>query len=391
MFGKREKNTQPKVDIGDVEVEILPPDFYAGQDPVVKFKKVEQEVDLSSKKMMSITSSEKKALDKATVVGGTEKSHPVNLLLNRKFLILAGVGLFVLFVLVAGGYYWWSFRQAAEKQRTPDRPVINTEVVNTESTSNVVLPTTTPIETEVVTTTTDVFKPLEETDLNFPSSLLPDSSDLDKDLLTDREEEIFFTDPAVPDSDNDSYTDGHEVFYLYNPSGKEPQKLIDASSVREYANPTFGYRLYYPQNWAVGSVDQNNRIVVFSTLTGENIEVRVIDKKEDESMADWFGRIALGEKFTDLKDFNNRFNNKGLQRPDELVYYFPGNKFVVTIIYHPEEVTALNYRQITTLMAQSLQLPAEEAVLPPSGMSVTSPPNTILSTTTPSSTDNVSR
>ena len=371
MFGKKNKIPEAPVLKEDVVVDTMPPDFYAGQDPVVKFKSVTREVDLSPQKQLPITASEKKALDKATVVGGKEVTHPANLLLNRKFLILGGAGLFIVFVLGAGIYYWWSFKKAEEARRRPTPPVI--ETLDNGQASLITVPTTTPIEIVETTTTLETLKPIEETALDFPSSLLPDSTDLDKDRLTDLAEDTFFTDPAVPDSDSDSFPDGHEMFYLYNPAGKEPQKLIDAGSIREYVNPNFGYKLYYPYNWAVGNVDTGGRIVVFSTLTGENIEVRSIDKNTTESFAEWFGRVATGEKYTDLKEFANRFGVSGWQRHDELVYYFPTKDYVFTIIYHPEEITAINYRLITTMMAQSLRFDEySDPILPPPGLPATS-------------------
>ncbi len=370
MFGKKNKISESPVLKEDVAVDTMPQDFYAGQDPVVKFKSVTQEVDFTPKKELPITSSEKKAFDKATVVGGKEEIHPANLLLNRKFLILGGVGLFILFVFGAGIYYWWSFKKAEEARRSPTPPVIVT--VDNSQDNLITIPTTTPIEIVEPTTTLETLKPIEETALGFPSSLLPDSTDLDKDRLTDLAEETFFTDPAVPDSDSDSFPDGHEMFYLYNPAGKEPQKLIDAGSIREHANPNFDYKLYYPYNWAVGNVDTEGRIVVFSTLTGENIEVRAILKNDTESFPEWFGRVATGEKYTDLKEFANRFGVNGWQRGDELVYYFPTKEYVFTIIYHPEEITAINYRVITTMMAQSLRFESSDPILPPPGLSVTS-------------------
>jgi hypothetical protein len=81
--------------------------------------------------------------------------------------------------------------------------------------------------------------------------------------------------------------------------------------------------------------------------------------------------VATGEKYTDLKEFTNRFGVSGWQRGDELVYYFPVKEYVFTIIYHPEEITAINYRVINTMMAQSLRFETSESVLPSPGLPVT--------------------
>ena len=49
-------------------MDTIPADFYGGANPVIKFKKVEKEVDLTPKKPV-LTSAEKALLDKATAAG----------------------------------------------------------------------------------------------------------------------------------------------------------------------------------------------------------------------------------------------------------------------------------------------------------------------------------
>ena len=65
----------------------------------------------------------------------------------------------------------------------------------------------------------------------------------------------------MPDSDGDNFIDGRELIYLYSPINKEPVRLIDSGLVKEYVNPTFGYKVYYPAVWASGNIDKDFRDV----------------------------------------------------------------------------------------------------------------------------------
>jgi hypothetical protein len=211
------------------------------------------------------------------------------------------------------------------------------------------------------------------------------SDDADGDGLTDKEEDVFNTDPGVKDSDNDGYTDQHEVFYLYNPSGKEPMKLIDSSLVKEYTNNEFEYSIFYPTNWAVGDVRSDSSDMLFSTLTGENIELRVFEKNGTENFAAWFSKWAPGEKFGDLVDFESYFKVKGWKRNDSLVYYFETNSRVFVIVYHVSLGSSIvNYPHVIETMARSFRFlnPNLGTVNNLNSTTSTSPTSTLVNTST---------
>jgi hypothetical protein len=199
--------------------------------------------------------------------------------------------------------------------------------------------------------------------LDFPSILLGDSVDGDTDGLTDKEEaDVFNTDPGVPDTDNDGYQDGHEAYYLYNPAGKEPERLIEAGFFKEYENPQWHYKIYYPSMWALGNIDNEYRDILWSTLTGENIELQTITKDPQQSFSDWFSEWAPGEKYGDLVKFETYFNVQGYNRPDYLVYYFPTTDRVYVLVYHnTPDTTVINYRTVLKTMARSFRLPPGSA------------------------------
>ncbi len=343
MFGKKPE-TKAEID-QTINVQTIPADFYGGVNPVVKFKRVEKEVLLESKS--KLTPSEKKAFDKSMAAGKDSVLHPVSILTNKKYAIIFGSSLFVLILAGVSVYYYLQIRQP--KTSPPPQPEIS---INTSSEP---APTIVEniIEEPIAPTTTP--QSLAEAPIEFPSVLLGESPDLDKDNLTDTAEELFGTDPSKPDTDEDSYNDGHEVFYLYNPAGKEPQKLVDSGYVKDYNNPIFGYKVFYPTTWAVGNVDESYRDVLFSTITGENIELRVFDKSPGQTFADWFARWASNEQYQNLVEFQTRFGESGKNRPDNLVYYFEDGIHVYVLVYHTTDSNVVNYRSAMVMMARSFR------------------------------------
>ncbi len=360
MFGKKPENIPEKTQ-PTINVQTIPADFYGGVNPVVKFKKVEKEVLLESKP--KLTAPEKKIFDKSMAAGGGSLLHPVNILTNKKYAIIFGSALFVVIIAGVSAYYYLQSRQQP-KTSLPPQPKISLETTTPLSGAEVVEST---IEEAVVPTTTP--QSLAEAPIEFPSGLLGDSPDLDKDNLTDTAEELFGTDPSKPDTDEDSYNDGHEVFYLYNPAGKEPMKLIDSGYVNDYNNPGFGYKVFYPLTWAIGNVDESYRDVLFSTITGENIELRVFDRLPGQTFADWFAQLAPNEQYQNLADFQSKFGEVGKNRADNLVYYFMDDNHVYVMVYHTTDSNVVNYRSVMVMMARSFRSPGfapSEVVVSPS-------------------------
>ncbi|MCX6782300.1 MAG: hypothetical protein NTW66_04270 [Candidatus Magasanikbacteria bacterium] len=342
MFGKKEEKIVSSPE-ASIKVVTMPHDFYAGANPTVKFKEVEQTIDLN--KLAGIKEHEKKALHAATAAQGA-----ANTLSSKRWVWV--VGSIVLFLIFAGGagiYYWWQGRSKIIAQ-TPVLPPITTPPVNQEP----VVPTT-PVEP--ATTTPEPELPvITEAGLEFPSKLLAESVDFDADKVSDVAEELFATDPSNADTDKDGYQDGHELYYLYNPNGAEPKKLIDSGFVRNYISPGFGYELYYPNNWAIGAVDVAGRQMLFSTLTGENIEVRVFDLLPGQTFAEWFALNAPQENLGDYTDMQSRFNANAKMRSDGLVYIFYDSTHVFALLYHTTESNTVNYKVVIQTMARSFKI-----------------------------------
>ncbi len=360
-----------------LSVQTIPADFYAGKNPVVTFKAVSKEIDLNKfAPGQNLSARHKAALDKTTAAGSGAKLHPVHLLTSRKSLLIIFGIVFVLGVAGATVYYLKTAPQAvlapppAPAVEAPKPPPIPEEPAPIVATT-----------TEAVPTTPAQPKSLGGGSLELPSLFLADSADSDSDGLTDVEEELFGTDPALPDTDGDKYSDSHEVYNVYNPAGKEPEKIIDSGAVKDFDNPVFGYKIYYSRPWALGVVDDTYRDVLFSTITGENIEVRVVDKAPGANFADWFAAWAPSEQFNDLIPFTSVFKQAGWRRSDYLVYYFDDGSRVYVIAYHTTDSSVVNYRTVIKMVARSFRLNGNSAVIPTRPVEVGTAASTSASTT----------
>ena len=337
-------------------VESMPGEFFGGVNPVVQFK---DKPSIINRPASPLSIPEKKALDSATATGAGKKLHPVNLLLNKKFIFLSASVLFGIFVVGAAGYYFWPYI-FAKKSPTSTVPAQNAVTIPNPVTPALVIDTTT-VSTEIIP---EDLPPVEvapvlsfaDTKIAYPSALLSDSADFDGDDITDVAEELFKTDPAVPDSDGDKYEDGHELYNLYDPIRSEPNRLAESGLVTEYINPVFGYKLDYPINWAVGNVDEQGRDVLFSTLTGENIEARVYDLTAGQTLTDWMANFAPTETVQSLVDFTTAFKDTGMRRSDYLVYYFVRSNRVYVLVYHAAiDSDVINYRSVIKMMARGFR------------------------------------
>lgn len=344
------EETKNNIENLDIAVEAMPAEFFGGANPVIKFKEAPKEVVFNKAEVVP-RPAEKKVFEQKTAVGGTAKLHLANLLTKPKFLIIASGVVLLLFALSGGGYYFFVAKKNQNTVLTLPPPTITQETVIEEN-STVETPTTTTEETIPMPPS------LQEIALSFPSELLADTADADKDSLSDIAEDLFTTDSNIADTDSDKYTDNLEIDNLYNPAGVAPMRLIDSGLVKEFTNPVYNYKIYYPASWAVGNIDPQYQDVLFSTLNGENIEVRVFERGAGGRFEDWFTKWAPSQKLGDLKQFQTYFKDPGNKRFDDLAYYFMDGAYIYVIIMHPIDSVSnsLAYRSVIKMMARSFRL-----------------------------------
>ncbi|MFH1790343.1 MAG: hypothetical protein ABH832_04735 [bacterium] len=357
MFEKEKtvNNNSQDVNAG-IKMEVMPDEFYGGINPVVKFKDVTKEVDLDTfKTTTKTTTAEKSAFDKSAVKGKGSTVHPSNFLMNKKIIIMGGIGLFIVFIMASAGYYFVFSKPGASGQPTLTTTT-SVQIAKPNNGQNAPLPATTTTSSVAQTPATST---VSISAIVYPSELLLVSNDMDADNLTDEEERAFKTDPGIFDSDLDGYPDGHEVYYLYNPIGVEPKRIIESDAIQLYINPVFGCSLYYPIEWSVGNVDKDHREVLFSASNGEYIELRIISMQSDETLSDWFGKWASSQNYDALIDFTGVFMQNGKKRSDNLVYYFmdQAEQNVYVLVYHPSQGSnVISYKAVEEMMARSMRL-----------------------------------
>ncbi len=333
----------------------IPDEFYAGKNPVIHFKNVDTDVVVGS------APQPKRVAVRPVPTATAPVPHKV-FLSPRKLVIGAGI-LFVLFIAGASWYYW---KQATKPAATKTVSTItNTEVVTTTTQVVVTTPPVNTVASTTIVTPASTTIQLPPPTVEVPPELLADSKDSDGDDVSDVAEELFRTDSTQADSDNDGYDDGHEIYNLYNPIGKEPLKIIDSGLVSEYQNPVFRYKIYQPVGWVPGNVDNDFRDVLFSTISGEYIEIKVVDKDVNETFNDWFGRQMPQENAQSYQPFESVFKEEGLRRNDFLVTFFYDQRHVFVLTYHPAATGgSINYRIVLKMMARSFRKGANSADQP---------------------------
>jgi hypothetical protein len=346
LFGKKKKNTTiAKEDDLKIRLTVIPEIFYGGKDPLVyheqKEKKIEKKPAQEKHKNVRIVApfSKKKVIVIAIILlglaGGTGAWYYLSQTEMPEGGILVKLGL---------------KESPKGEEIIPPGPQLPLA-----STPEPALPEPTP--SEPAPSEPVVITPTQPRPLTFPRILLSDSPDLDIDSLTDLEEELFNTDSGVWDTDQDGYYDGLELSNLYNPTGFAPVKLVDSGLVREYINPTWKYRTYYPGTWAEASVDSSNDHILFSSITGDFIEIRAIKNELSETFDAWFTKNITEQSFTDLSVVKNRFGVEFIKRNDSLVSYFVGNKVVFVVIYQPSgDAESLPFRHVMQMVQQSFRL-----------------------------------
>lgn len=372
FFWNRDKIKKAELPLDNIQS--IPEEFYGAKDPVVHYGKPASAISGFG---------EAKHVARKTVVNGAAVNRPsmsaaavskLGFLRNKKMIyILTGV----VFLLVVGLISWYYLSPVLNK---PAPPTIITPEPKPEVEQPVVEipPEEVVLEEEVATSTQEEVETpisLVGQTLQFPTILLANSSDIDSDSMTDLEEEVFGTDSGTWDTDGDGYYDGQELYNLYNPAGIAPMKIIDSGLAKEYVNPIWQYRVYYPAQWQVGEVDNEKKAVLFSAITGDYVEVFVSSKDASETFEDWFARAAIGQSYADLQPFTNRFQESGWKRNDDLVAYFVIDQSVFVLVYNPGVTGSVPFRHVMQTMAQSfrpsktLVVVPEQTILPPASTS----------------------
>ncbi|MFH1947329.1 MAG: hypothetical protein ABIJ23_04195 [Candidatus Magasanikbacteria bacterium] len=343
MFGFGKKKIKKLEKISN-NIQVIPEEFYGAKDPTIQFEQVVKKVKNNPKKTFKLNSN----------TGRLNKFFQNKIV---KYSLIAFCSIIIIFFI---SWYYINQAQKVEQEVIIETKDLTTqesqlegveELIIIEEVEPVVEEKIEEVVKDVVTSTIAITEDM----LEFPKLILINSPDIDGDALTDIEEEVFNTDSGTWDTDGDGFYDGQEVYNLYNPTGLAPMKIIDAGLVQEYINPIWQYRVYYPVAWQVGQVDTLGNQVLFSSITGDYIELVAFEKETTVIFQTWFGEKAKGQSFSDLQKIKNKFQQDGWKRKDDLVAYFVDDKRVYVLIYNPGSSNLISYRHIMQMMVQSFR------------------------------------
>lgn len=188
------------------------------------------------------------------------------------------------------------------------------------------------------------------------------SPDQDGDLLTDKEEQIFGTDPTRPDSDSDGYLDGLELLNLFDPRKGGGQKLVQGTSTRTYLNSVFNFTLLYPANWQIEIVSKDApRQIVFSPSgdLSETIQLSVSPNSFGYTSArTWYLNEYRSERTSDIEDIIvGRLI--GVKAANGLTVHFLDADNIYSFVYQPKEdfnELSVSYPNVFKMMVNSFNL-----------------------------------
>ena len=262
-------------------------------------------------------------------------------------IVLVAVGLVVV---LGGGFavWWFTIRPQATTQVEPTVPPPPVVVVEPEP---IVVPE--PVVVAEPIPEPVVQKPVAE--LLIPNHAFKDSVDGDADGLTDIEEELWGTNGASLDSDSDTFSDTVEIANLYNPAGVTPERLIEAGLVSTYINPEYQYSVYYPTTWLANAVDEAKKEVLFTSITQEFVNVRVLPFPTDVAFAEWFAKTFPEEQLATYKPFVNKMKVSGVTSADGLVSIITDGAHVYLLTYNGGMREDINYRLTFNMMVQSFK------------------------------------
>lgn len=296
---------------------------------------------------------------------------------KMKIVVWSGLGVAVL--AIAGGATWFYTREPAPapvidvpvvvvQEQTPEQEIPQEAIVM--STSTVSTDTTTNIDSDVL----------------LPIPAVGDTIDFDGDGLTDVEEELYKTDPAIADTDLDTFTDGVELTNLFDPLIEAPAMLEESPNIDRYVNVVHDYSLFYPRDWLAAPVDERTSDeVTFTSLTGEFVTIQAFTLKENELFVTWFATHNPSTQYSALTSWVNRREFTGWYEPSFMRFYFLNQSHIYVMEYHPGIRNAVNFRRSVRMMAESFAMGVlADATEPPgavfSAPAVTSTASTVSST-----------
>ncbi len=187
---------------------------------------------------------------------------------------------------------------------------------------------------------------------------LSQAVDSDNDELTDKEEELWRTDPQKPDTDNDGFLDGPELLNLYDPTKGDRARLVDSSVALNYKNQTYRYSFLYPSKMIASPSNNSEREVILSSSTGELFSIMVQDNPQRLIPLDWYKTQVSKNGSADGVSPLSYNGWTGVLGPDNRTAFLAPadstkNPILVVITYNPNTQTQLHFTRTFQIVLRS--------------------------------------
>ena len=283
-------------------------------------------------------------------------------------ILMVGIALVLGGLIAAAVYLNFNLRQAEKPEITLNQPLnlnINEALsgnqnlnANINLNANLNAPTSVPNLAQSTTTNVNINQNINiNSDIGVTENLvpLPTAADSDNDGLTEAEENLFGTNPQVSDSDNDTYSDGSEILFFYDPT-KSATPLSASNLFANYNHPNYG--LIYPTRWILREADAQKNEVLFTSDTGEFVEILIINQAGNKTLDNWYQEQFPGIDFQSVARVSIN-NLTGLRHPDNQSYYLMKNNDIskiYLITYNSGNFTELNFLTTFQVMVKSFKV-----------------------------------
>lgn len=278
------------------------------------------------------------------------RKAPVRKGINKKILIIAGAGIAAIVIVAVAVFVFWPPKSTPIVKETPPPPPAETSAPPEPELS----PTSTPpggLLQEKPTSTEEEKKP----ELVVAPAGLPQGQDSDADGITDKEEAIYQTDTSRPDTDNDGYLDGNEIFNLYNAASLAPAGILESGIVKLWRSASGGYQIYYPRLWTP-EPDAAGYEASFKSQETEGIDIKAYETDENMTLRSWYITKFPDGDVNGLQTFTSKKGLIGLQDANRLNTFIKQGVKVFVITYNLGDADKLWYRRTYDMMLNSLKI-----------------------------------
>jgi len=206
-------------------------------------------------------------------------------------------------------------------------------------------------EDEPLPPETDITNPPSDDDLLSVTPLVM-SSDTDNDGLTDIEEIMYESNPALPDTDNDGYIDGLELSSGYSPISTNT--LLFDGLVTEFSNESSGFYIHYPTSWSFQESNGEIKTVVFASGGDDFVQIAMQDNPQELNSRDWYLSMSAGLDVLALNE-TTIDGYQGIFSPDQANLYIAVGDKVYIMTYSAGLKTEVDYLTTFIMMQRSLK------------------------------------